>query len=195
MTSADLANAQANILHATAMLAAEVGITGISMRVLAQRLGLSPGALYRYFPSKQDLLIAFWRDALDLLNDRFAEIDRIQADHLTALKSMLRAYGTFGLEDPARFRLLFLETPSEVEPGKLSEATTLASYNIVVSRMMQARDAGLVVCIDPSHLAHIVWAGVHGAVTLTITIDDIDFGSREKFISRMIETLIRGITA
>jgi AcrR family transcriptional regulator len=44
------------ILHVTAELLAEVGIGRLSTNLVCQRAGLSPPALYRYFPNKYALL-------------------------------------------------------------------------------------------------------------------------------------------
>jgi AcrR family transcriptional regulator len=46
------------ILDAALAVAAERGLDGVSMRAVAQRLGLTPMALYGYFRSKDDLLDA-----------------------------------------------------------------------------------------------------------------------------------------
>jgi AcrR family transcriptional regulator len=46
------------ILDAALAVAAERGIDGVSMRAVAQRLGLTPMALYGYFRSKDELLDA-----------------------------------------------------------------------------------------------------------------------------------------
>ena len=46
------------VLHAAIELLDEVGLDGLTMRVLASRLGVRAGALYRHYPSKQALLDA-----------------------------------------------------------------------------------------------------------------------------------------
>ncbi|GAA4562479.1 TetR/AcrR family transcriptional regulator C-terminal domain-containing protein [Planotetraspora kaengkrachanensis] len=49
---------QAQVLQAAIELLDEVGLDGLTMRVLASRLGVRAGALYRHYPSKQALLDA-----------------------------------------------------------------------------------------------------------------------------------------
>lgn len=44
------------ILQVACLMIAERGFAGMSMRVLAQRVGLQAGSLYHHFPSKQELL-------------------------------------------------------------------------------------------------------------------------------------------
>ena len=49
---------RARILETAAGLFAERGYAGTSMRDLAEKLGVTPAALYYHFPSKGDILQA-----------------------------------------------------------------------------------------------------------------------------------------
>ena len=49
---------RAEVLQAAIELLDEVGLDGLTMRLLAGRLGVQAGALYRHYPSKQALLDA-----------------------------------------------------------------------------------------------------------------------------------------
>src|SRR6058998_959131 len=46
---------------------ADVGADGLSLRAVARELGMVSSALYRYFPSRDDLLTALIIDAYDAL--------------------------------------------------------------------------------------------------------------------------------
>src|SRR5499427_10457373 len=48
---------------------AEVGGNGLSLRAVARELGMVSSALYRYFPSRDDLLTALIVDAYDALGE------------------------------------------------------------------------------------------------------------------------------
>ncbi|MGK8642943.1 TetR/AcrR family transcriptional regulator [Brucella anthropi] len=50
LTDDEINHTRRRILREAAMIVGKGGIAGLSMRTLAQRLGLTPGALYRYFP-------------------------------------------------------------------------------------------------------------------------------------------------
>ena len=51
-------NRQGQILAAAKRMIADIGFDGVSMRDLAAALGVTPAALYHYFPTKQSLLLA-----------------------------------------------------------------------------------------------------------------------------------------
>jgi AcrR family transcriptional regulator len=55
---------------------ARVGAEALSLRAVARELGLVSSALYRYFPSRDDLLTALIMEAYDALGDAAQEADR-----------------------------------------------------------------------------------------------------------------------
>jgi AcrR family transcriptional regulator len=58
------ARTEAAIREAAVALIARHGFEGVSMRRLAEEVGVQAGALYRYFPTKQDLLASMMREHL-----------------------------------------------------------------------------------------------------------------------------------
>lgn len=55
------------IIQAAAALASRGGVEAMQMRTVAERAGVALGTLYRYFPSKMDLVMAVVSEELDLL--------------------------------------------------------------------------------------------------------------------------------
>ncbi len=60
-------------VQAAAALASRGGIEAMQMRTVSERAGVALGTLYRYFPSKMDLVVAVVSEELDLLE---ASIER-----------------------------------------------------------------------------------------------------------------------
>lgn len=56
-----------SIVKAAAALASRGGVEAMQMRTVAERAGVALGTLYRYFPSKMDLVVAVVSEELDLL--------------------------------------------------------------------------------------------------------------------------------
>lgn len=84
---------EAAIREAAVRLIARHGFEGVSMRMLAEAVGVQAGALYRYFPTKQDLLahmmrehlrhlIAEWRAARPHGADPRAELEAFARFHV-----------------------------------------------------------------------------------------------------------------
>lgn len=118
------------------------------MRGLADSLGMTAAALYRYYPSKQDLIIDFCRDAITDLRNRFGEIHRTTEDPLSAIRSMMTAYARFGLEDRDRFRMLFLENDQGLTSPLMEDEETMLPYRQLVEQVAKAAAAGLIVTGD-----------------------------------------------
>ena len=55
------------IVQTAAALAVRGGVDAMQMRSVAERAGVALGTLYRYFPSKMDLVVAVVTEELDLL--------------------------------------------------------------------------------------------------------------------------------
>ena len=63
------ANRRQLILDAATDLFSRKGYAGVTMGDVADAVAIGPSALYRHFPSKQDLLAAAVKQALDTLAD------------------------------------------------------------------------------------------------------------------------------
>ena len=81
---------RADIMEAAINLFARRGILATTMAELARTIGMTPGALYWHFPTKEDLLLA----AIDALHNAFvAEFSNLLAESRTwTAKQQLSAY-------------------------------------------------------------------------------------------------------
>ena len=97
------------ILDAAAELFAKHGYSETDTQVLADKLGVGKGTLYRYFPSKRDLFLAavdrVIRRLVERIESRIAGID----DPLERIKQAVHSYLAFFAENPEYVELLILE--------------------------------------------------------------------------------------
>lgn len=124
------------ILDAAVQLVADGGFDGLSMSRLAEAVGYTPGALYRYIGSKDALLakiidsaLADVRAFLDGATQRLPE----GAGPLSSVFALALAYRAFARERPHQFGLLAM---SLAEPRVLLREPEGAA--IVVQRMVSA---------------------------------------------------------
>ena len=132
---------QGELLDHALLLAREVGLAGLTVRRLAERVGFSEAALYRHFPTKQALLLAMVERLseerlLAPLRALAAQSERPPAERLTAivehhvravlavdgLPVLILAEAAAAGDEAllARFRLIFAETLGLLE-GLLAE--------------------------------------------------------------------------
>jgi len=96
----------AGIVASAWTLAQEHGIAGISLRALAQAVGMRQPSLYEYFDSKNALYDAMFADGNRQLIERLDAVTLSQ-DPRSALKQWLTAFATVGGEEIPRYQLLF----------------------------------------------------------------------------------------
>lgn len=78
------------------------------MRRLGKEVKLSPMALYRYYPSKLDILARLWTYILAQAFDRVAKATQDQATPRDSLQMAARAYVAFWLENTEHYHLVFM---------------------------------------------------------------------------------------
>lgn len=117
MTSVQGARARARIEITAAIkdearkqLAAE-GAAKLSLRAVAREVGMVSSALYRYFPSRDDLLTALIVDAYDAVGtaaEQALTADGARGtDHLARWTAVCRAVRTWALAHPHEYALIY----------------------------------------------------------------------------------------
>ena len=88
---------------------AQSGPAGLSVSAIGKQLGVSGPALYRYFASRDELLTDLVIDAYHDLADalRAASGQSAGLDPRTRFEALARAYRSWALAQPHRYRLLF----------------------------------------------------------------------------------------
>jgi len=89
-------------------LFAAKGVDGVSISEIAARAGVSQGALYRHYPSKEDLAGSLFAAAYLHMG---AELDAIGAAHAglrARMGAMIRHFCTLYDHDPALFRFMLI---------------------------------------------------------------------------------------
>lgn len=156
------------ILDATEALLIQTGnADSVSIRAIADAVGVTPPSIYRHFADKDELVNAICERRFTDLNATFDAADAFD-DPLVRLKELGRAYGRFALEHPEHYRVIMMTTSSrEKLQDESSQGQT--AFGRLVAAVHACQEAGRIVSGDPSTIAVILWSGVHGLVSLLIT--------------------------
>ncbi len=111
----------ASIVAAAWDLAHTHGLGGVTLRALAAEVGMRQPSLYEYFDSKAALFDAMFADGNRRLLERLDALD-LPADPTAALKTFMRTFTAFSLEDYERGLLLFQRPIPGFEPSPESYA-------------------------------------------------------------------------
>lgn len=120
---------RAATVEALVDLAAEQNPSDITTTAIAQRMGLTQGALFRHFPSKDAILEAVMTWVAERLLSRIDKAAQSIASPLAALEAIFMAHIDFVSEHPGVPRMIFgeLQRPGETLPKKMVQ-TLLRQY-------------------------------------------------------------------
>jgi AcrR family transcriptional regulator len=118
---------RAGILAEAWRLAHRDGLAAVSLRDLADAVGLRQPSLYVYFASKADLYDAMFAQGYQQLLDHFDQRD-YTGDPRRALARMLADLTRFASDDIVRHQLLFQRTIPGFEPSDASYALARDFY-------------------------------------------------------------------
>lgn len=160
---------KAKILEAAKELFIEKGYEQTSIRNIAERIEYSPTTIYLYFKDKDDIFYALHQEGFRLLNQYFRVLENV-ADPFERLKTIMKAYIKFALENREFYDLMFIsrapmnalkEDCEEWDEGK-------KSFEALVNTVTQCMELGYFEFMDPEHVSFTLWSMVHGVCSLEI---------------------------
>jgi AcrR family transcriptional regulator len=101
---------------------AAVGADGLSLRAVARSLGMVSSALYRYFPSRDDLLTSLIIDAYNAVGDAVEAAAATAAGGRARWIAVCRAARTWALANPHEYALIY----GSPVPGYRAPEVTIA---------------------------------------------------------------------
>jgi AcrR family transcriptional regulator len=159
---------RSDLLHAARELYVREGLQGLSMRLVAERAGVSAPAIYRHFESKEDLIFELCREG----HRTFATYLARGLAGKTPRERLVRTglgYLDFALEHRAFYLLLFA-TPTEQlgfeKLGARNMEEGALTFQMLVDRVRECMDVKVLAKGDPLVVAVEIWAHVHGLSSL-----------------------------
>jgi AcrR family transcriptional regulator len=185
------------ILEAAEKLLIETGDeSAVSIRAVADAVGVTPPSIYLHFADKNELLFEVCEKHFDQF-DRYLEAAAGETDDpLESLRRRGRAYVQFGLDHPEHYRILFMRRPGE-GPADVEEERTrrIASFDHLVQGVQRCIDAGVITTGDAVTAAVGMWVAVHGVTSLLISKPGFPWPDLEGLLDHVLTTQIRGLQA
>jgi AcrR family transcriptional regulator len=189
-------NLRQEIFDAASELFALEGYANVSMRKIAERIEYSPTTIYLYFKDKNELLKFICEETFAKLGDQIREISEPETDEIEALKKGLYAYVNFGLEHPNHYEVVFnmpiFNQPHDDEykyEGSMGQRT----FDYLRSQVSNCVAAGKLKKGDVDAMSQMLWAGIHGVVSLLNNHLDFPFVEKDKLVGELVETMIKGL--
>jgi AcrR family transcriptional regulator len=177
---------------ATALIEAD-GLSGLSAREIARRIGYSAGTLYNMFDDLDDIVLTIEARLLDRLAHELmgvpAHPDPI--DHLCALAEV---YFRFTQRAPKLWNLLF-------EHHMPTNWVVPIWYKAKLDNLLKEVERALLPITNDDasakRAAHVLWAGLHGITSLA-TADKLANITRDEpsdLIQNLVRTYVAGLSA
>lgn len=154
---------------ASAMIADTGHSQPISLSAVARKVGVAATSVYLHFADIEQLKVAVAERGFARLNEYRDTASHGITDPVEALLARCRAYCRFGLDHPGHYRLMFgpdlpaaLAYDAEQAPGRHALQSLAAS----IQRCRPTRAGSHP--DESQRLATLVWASLHGMVSLRI---------------------------
>lgn len=194
---ADADDTKARLLAEARDLYLEEGFARFSLREVARRAGVSAAAVYRHYDGKEALFGQVCAAGLQVF---YGYLVRALAEPTprARLAASARQYLHFALENQRDYRVLFMgaaqdgAAPRPKPAAKAPEPT----FQFLVDRVRECMQEGVLGEGDPVQVAAVIWAFVHGLVSLRLSGhldpagDDAEFA---RFYERATERLVAGL--
>jgi AcrR family transcriptional regulator len=150
------------------------GYEGLSMRLVAEKIGYTPTTIYLYFEDKDDLLFAVMDQAYDRFTADLEAAYRSTDDPLQRLRNLAQAYIRFALQNQEAYQMIFMQRPDFLMKWKSgTKEPRAASLYILKEAIQQAQEVGVISAGDVGLQSDVFWAAVHGAASLAIVMPEL----------------------
>lgn len=194
------ARLRSEILAAAGRLLAEKGDEdAVSIRMIADAVGVTPPSIYLHFPDKDTLIEAVCEERFQQFDEALEKAAASVHDPLEALRARGRAYVTFALENPEHYRVIFMTKHDR--PMTMDELVTVGpearagtrAFAHLVEAVQRAADAGAVVSPNPLLTAIHLWSSFHGLVSLLISEPGFPWPDVDALVSSLLDMQEQGL--
>ena len=159
-------------------------VDAVSVRAVAQRVGVSVPSLYLHFADKQALIDAVCEEVFEALHLRMRAAAADAPDPFQALRAQGNAYVHFALENPEHYRIVMM-TEHAGDRSSADQAIAGGAFDYLVESVRACIDAG-VYSGDPIELGLGLWAAAHGVAALLVAKPYFPWPDVNDFVDRTI---------
>jgi AcrR family transcriptional regulator len=194
LTSQQRSDMRARIRQEALYLYTHGGLDAVSVRAVAQRVGVAASGIYSFFKSRQALIESLWYDPVVETVGEMVRVGAATPDPCERIRSILGIYAAFAERNPEIYRGAFLfvrpDTMVPPQPGNLED---LPYHCLLRDAIIEAQQSGAFHPGDADLLAQALWAGMHGAIAIATNIEHWTFAPRPALVGQMIALLMQGL--
>ena len=192
------------ILEAARGLFLTHGYESVTIRKIAEQVGVSAPALYLYFPDKDAIVLELCDQTFGQLLELFGEIRRLYPPGRERMARSGEAFIRFGLAHPDEYRLIFVMKPPQriIDQGGHRATVTDPSlpgskgplaFAMVMQDFAELAAHGHKLAAEPVTCAELFWMFGHGIVTALITKPEFPWSDKEALIATGVQAGLDGL--
>ena len=163
-------NLRQALIDAAVELIEERGVSALTLREVARRVGVTHAAPQRHFADRAALVAAVAEQGFRGLR---AHMEAVRAaapgkDAGQRLRALGVAYIEYGLAHPAHLRVMYSPELADKSRHPQLAAAAQQVHQTLVQQIGAAQRAGAVAAGDPDELSFAAWSMVHGCTVLLI---------------------------
>jgi AcrR family transcriptional regulator len=182
------------ILDAASRLLVETGDEdAVSIRTVAEAVGVTAPSIYLHFADKTELIFAICERYFDELDRVTNEAARGSEDPVESIQLRGRAYIRFGLENPEPYRVIFMRKPTDTPlPWQAEKIVTSSAFDTLLQDVTRAIGAGRVEG-DPMLVSISLWSAVHGITSLLISKPGFPWPDLDLIVDQIAHAALFGV--
>ena len=172
------------------MLASSNDAAGVSIRAVADAVGVTSPSIYLHFADKEALLDA-------VVTDVFQELDAAMVSAAASFELPLErlcaygmAYVRFAIDHPAHYRLATMD--HFTLPPASDDVLVHSAFGHLAGTVGECMRAGIFAQGDPAPIAFEMWAAAHGVAALIIAKPYAPWGDVDDFAYRVLRSAAVG---
>ncbi len=158
-----------SILEAATKLFEEKGYEDFSLRQVAEAIGYTPTTIYLYFKDKDDLLLHVAYDGFKLFGQSLQKAYQSNKSTLERFEATGWAYFDFAMSHPIHYRLMFMQRSEFLQRKLESYESIIESFGVLQRVIEEGIQENLFIPGDAKSHSALIWANVHGVVSLAFT--------------------------
>jgi AcrR family transcriptional regulator len=175
---------------ATDLLLETAHARAVSIRSVAQRVGVTPPSIYLHFEDKDALLDAACARYFEKLDQEMERVASAHSSPVEVLRAQGLTYIRFGTENPELYRIA---TMGEWRSGSsIDLALDSSAFRHIRATVQTLMDDGVYQPGDPTTVALEFWTVAHGVAAMLIAKPHLPFGDAEAFADRVLSSIFCG---
>jgi AcrR family transcriptional regulator len=165
----------------------------VSLRAVAQRVGVSVPSIYLHFADKQALLDAVCEEVFEALHLSMREAAADATDVFDGLRRQGVAYVKFAIANPEHYRIVLMRKHDSQAGGDQADLMMASdSFREFVASVQECVDAGVLEG-DATELALQLWAAAHGVAALLVAKPYFPWPDLDDYIEQVVRMAGMGI--